>query len=48
MIWSNDVTIAPRGKVELWYKKDYKNQLRQWYNIDNLLKVAKVGYTKKV
>ena len=31
MIRSNEGTIAPRGKVELWYEKEYKDQLRQWW-----------------
>ena len=50
MIWSKDVTIEPRGKVELWYKKWVQESTKTVisYCINNLLKVANVGYTKQV
>ena len=49
-IWSKDVTIEPRGKVELWLCKRVQELVKiviTWC-IDNLLKVTKAGYTKKV
>ena len=45
-----NVTIKPRGKVELWLCKEVQELIKiviTWW-IDNLLKVTKVGYTKKV
>ena len=47
-IWSNKVTIAPRVKVELWYGKGVQGSVKTviLQCIDNLLKVAKDGYTK--
>ena len=50
MIWSKDVTIAPRGKVELWLCQEVQEPVKKviTWCIDNLLKVTKVGYTKKV
>ena len=46
-IWSNEVTIAPRWKVELWYEKGVQGLVKTVILecIDNLLKVAKDGYT---
>ena len=49
-IWSNKVTIAPRGKVELWLCNEVKESVKtvMTWSIDNQLTVTKVGYTKKV
>ena len=49
-IWSKDVTIAPRGKVELWLCNEVQESIKivMTWCIDNLLKVTKVGYIKKV
>ena len=49
-IWSNDVTIAPRGKVELCYEKKVQELAKTMISwcINNLLMVAKIGYTKKI
>ena len=49
-IWSKDVTTTPRGKVELWLCNEVQGSVKiviTWC-IDNILKVIKVGYTKKV
>ena len=49
-IWSIGVTIAPRGKVVLWLCNEVQELVKiilTWF-IDNLLKVTKAGYTKKV
>ena len=50
IIWSKDVTTTPRGKVELWLCKEVQELFKIMiiWCIDNLLKVTKVGYTKKV
>ena len=42
--------MAPRGKVELQLCKEVQGSVKKMMTwcIDNLLKVIKVGYTKKV
>ena len=43
-------TITPRGKVELWLCNQVQGLVKKMMTlcIDNLLKVTKVGYTKKL
>ena len=50
IILSKDVIIAPRGKVELWLCNKVQGLAKtvMIWCIDNILKVTKVGYTKKV
>ena len=42
-----DVTVAPRGKVELWLCNEVQGLVKTVMTrcIDNLLEVTKVGYT---
>ena len=47
MIWSIDVTIAPRGNVELWLCNEVQESVKtvETWCIDYVVKVTNVGYT---